>query len=431
MGDTPRRYRREGGEFGVGGGLPTEGDHRQAGGQGRGQALRPGAAAAEQPDHDEVGAGAQRRHLRRVQPAGVGHPPGRPAVAGGEQVRIRGGEHDKHSRDPTIVGMELIEQYRRSVAGFTERLSQVRPDQWAAPTPCTGWDVRALVNHIVYEERWMPPLCGGATIAEVGDRFEGDLLGSNPVVSAAEAAREAEAAVRLDQTVHLSFGDLPGSEYLRQLIADHLIHAWDLAAAIGAGRTLDPEVVRECARWYAEHEDSYRSSGVVAARVSVPASASEQDRLLGAFGRDPEWTPWRLVAPAVVLDFSDRVGADPDFLLSIDDVTAWQDEHGPLPSGGWLLYRTGWDVRGDDADAFANGGRSPGIAVECARWLAESTPIIGVGVETVGTDAGAAHSFDPPFPCHSYLLGAGKYRPTQLRNVGPLPFPGRVVRGAP
>jgi uncharacterized protein (TIGR03086 family) len=187
--------------------------------------------------------------------------------------------------------MDLIEQYRRSVAGFTDRLSQIRPDQWDAPTPCTDWDVRALVNHIVYEERWMPPLFGGATIAEVGDRFEGDLLGSNPVVSAAEAAREAEAAVRLDRTVHLSFGDLPGSEYLRQLTADHLIHAWDLAAAIGADRTLDPEVVRECARWYADQEDGYRSSGAVGPRVSVSDSASEQDRLIGAFGRDPGWTP--------------------------------------------------------------------------------------------------------------------------------------------
>src|SRR5256714_990196 len=83
-----------------------------------------------------------------------------------------------------------------------------------------------------------------------------------------------------------------------------------------------------------------------------------------------EVPPRRLVAPAVVLDFSARVAADPDFLLSIDDVTAWPDEHGPLPSGGWLLYRTGWDERGDDADAFANGGQSPGIAVECARWRA-------------------------------------------------------------
>jgi uncharacterized protein (TIGR03086 family) len=187
--------------------------------------------------------------------------------------------------------MELIEQYRRSVAGFTERLAQVRPDQWSAPTPCAEWDVRALVNHIVYEERWMPPLFGGATIAEVGDRFEGDLLGSNPVVSAAEAAREAEAAVELDRTVHLSFGDLPGSEYLRQLIADHLVHAWDLAAAIGADRALDPEVVRDCARWYADQEDAYRSSGAVGPRVSVPSSAGEQDRLIGAFGRDPGWTP--------------------------------------------------------------------------------------------------------------------------------------------
>jgi len=187
--------------------------------------------------------------------------------------------------------MELIEQYRRSVAGFTERLSQVRPDQWSAPTPCADWDVRALVNHIVYEERWMAPLFGGATIAEVGDRFEGDLLGPNPVVSAAEAAREAEAAVRLDGTVHLSFGDVPAEEYLRQLLADHLIHSWDLAAAIGADRTLDPSVVRECARWYADNEDGYRSSGAVAARVPVPDSASEQDRLIGAFGRDPGWTP--------------------------------------------------------------------------------------------------------------------------------------------
>jgi kynurenine formamidase len=141
--------------------------------------------------------------------------------------------------------------------------------------------------------------------------------------------------------------------------------------------------------------------------------------------------PRRLVAPAVVLDATERVAQDPDYLLSIDDVTAWQDAHGPLPEDGWLLYRTGWAARGDDPVAFANGGRTPGIAIDCARWLAESTPIIGVGVETVGTDAGAAHSFDPPFPCHSYLLGAGKYGLTQLRNVDRLPARGAVLVVAP
>src|SRR5256885_11155023 len=104
-----------------------------------------------------------------------------------------------------------------------------------------------------------------------------------------------------------------------------------------------------------------------------------------------------LVAPAAVLDASDRVAGDPDFLLEIDDVRAWTQDNGPLPAGGWLLYRTGWAVRGDDEEAFLAGGHTPGISVECAKWLADEAPIIGVGVETVGTDAGAAHSFEPAF----------------------------------
>ena len=141
--------------------------------------------------------------------------------------------------------------------------------------------------------------------------------------------------------------------------------------------------------------------------------------------------PDRLVAPAVVLDYTAEAKADPDFLLEVDHVRAWQDEHGPLPDGGWLLYRTGWDGRGDDEERFLNDGHTPGMSIECARWLAERTPIIGVGVETVGTDAGAAHSFDPPFPCHSFLLGAGKYGLTQLRNLALLPPTGAVLYAGP
>ncbi len=141
--------------------------------------------------------------------------------------------------------------------------------------------------------------------------------------------------------------------------------------------------------------------------------------------------PRRLIASAVVLDAVDRVRENPDFLLEVDDVRAWEAEHGPLPDGGWLLYRTGWDVRGEDDDAFLNAGRTPGISIECAKWLAEEAPIIGVGVETVGTDAGAAHSFDPPFPCHSFLLGANKYGLTQLRNLDRLPVRGALVVASP
>jgi kynurenine formamidase len=145
--------------------------------------------------------------------------------------------------------------------------------------------------------------------------------------------------------------------------------------------------------------------------------------------------PGRLVAPAVVLDVTAEAAADPDFLLEIDHVRAWEAEHGPLPEGGWLLLRTGWDARSHDQQEFLNadetGPHTPGISIECAKWLAEEAPIIGVGVETVGTDAGAAHSFDPAFPCHSFLLGAGKYGLTQLQNLASLPPTGAVVVAGP
>lgn len=143
----------------------------------------------------------------------------------------------------------------------------------------------------------------------------------------------------------------------------------------------------------------------------------------------------RLIAPAVVLDFSAEAAADPDFLLEVEHVRAWEAEHGPLPTGGWLLYRTGWDVRSGDQASFLNadetGPHTPGISVECARWLAEEAPIIGLGTETVGTDAGAAHSFDPAFPCHSFLLGSGKYGLTQLQRLGELPPTGSVLIAGP
>ena len=146
----------------------------------------------------------------------------------------------------------------------------------------------------------------------------------------------------------------------------------------------------------------------------------------GADGDDVASVPAaRLVASA----------ADPDFLLEVEHVRAWEVEHGPLPQGGWLLYRTGWDARSESQQDFLNadetGPHTPGISPECARWLAEEAPVVGLGVETVGTDAGAAHSFDPPFPCHAALMGSGKYGLTQLQNLDRLPPTGVVLVAAP
>ncbi len=146
-------------------------------------------------------------------------------------------------------------------------------------------------------------------------------------------------------------------------------------------------------------------------------------------------SPGSLVAPAVVLDFSAEASADPDFLLEPEHIKKWESAHGSLPEGGWLLYRTGWDARSGSQADFLNanetGPHTPGVSVECARWLAEESPVMGLGVETVGTDAGAAHSFNPPFPCHAALLGAGKYGLTQLQNLASLPATGAVLVAGP
>ncbi|MEV4655846.1 TIGR03086 family metal-binding protein [Micromonospora sp. NPDC049301] len=191
--------------------------------------------------------------------------------------------------------MDLLEAYRRSLAEFVDRVDQVRPGQWSDPTPCPDWDVRTLVNHVVGEDRWSVPLLAGRTIEEVGDRFDGDQLGDEPATMAREAAAQAEIAAThpgtRDRTVHLSAGDTPADEYLQQLLAEHLVHGWDLAVAIGTEPRMDPDVVRACARWFAGRVDDYRRNDLVRFHARASADDDEQDRLLAAFGRDADWTP--------------------------------------------------------------------------------------------------------------------------------------------
>ena len=154
--------------------------------------------------------------------------------------------------------------------------------------------MRALVNHVVGEDRWTPPLLEGATIAEVGDRFDGDLLGAEPGGGRPDAAAAAVASVadRLPGggQVHLSYGDEQMAEYVHQLAADHLIHAWDLAAAAGGDTPLDPELVDALAAWFADREELYRAGGVTGPRV-VTDSDDPTAQLLAAFGRDAGWSP--------------------------------------------------------------------------------------------------------------------------------------------
>lgn len=181
--------------------------------------------------------------------------------------------------------------HRRAVESWQERLDAVPADRWQERTPCAAWTVRDLVNHVVAEELWAVPLLAGATLEEVGDRFDGDVLGDDPAGSGRSAAAAATAAVeeRLPEggKVQLSYGDEDVEEYVRQLAADHLVHGWDLAVATGGDPGLDPELVDAVAGWYAEREGLYRSAGIVGPHVQ--RSGDPQTELLAAFGRDARW----------------------------------------------------------------------------------------------------------------------------------------------
>lgn len=185
--------------------------------------------------------------------------------------------------------MDIPAMFSRAVAEFDARVRVIGDGQWQAATPDEDWSVRDLANHMTGEDLWAPPLLAGSTIAEVGDRFDGDVLGADPRAAWTAASAGAVRAVgqdgAMDRIVHLSFGDFPGREYTWQLLADHLIHAWDLARAIGADERLDGELVESCAGWFDAVEDAYRDAGAIAARPPVPGDADAQTVLLARFGR--------------------------------------------------------------------------------------------------------------------------------------------------
>jgi uncharacterized protein (TIGR03086 family) len=152
--------------------------------------------------------------------------------------------------------------------------------------------VRTLVHHLLYEQRWVPPLFEGLTIEQVGDRFEGDLLGGDASAwpgLLASAIEEAHAAVAqpgaLDRTVHLSFGDTSGQEYILQLTADLAIHGWDLARATGQDDALDPGAVALMLPWTEANADLLAASGMFGSPIDTAPGAPDDVRLLGMLGR--------------------------------------------------------------------------------------------------------------------------------------------------
>ena len=182
-----------------------------------------------------------------------------------------------------------LELFQRALDGFGARVHAVHPDQWHGATPCTEWDVRDLVGHLVGEAQWAAPLLEGATLEAAATRIPEDPAGADPVQAwdaAADAVRaELHEAGLLERTVHLSYGDVPAQRYVEELTCDLAVHSWDLARAAGLDERIDSQVVDAAWDYVTEHAVELTGSGLYGEPLDVPADADTQTRLLAATGR--------------------------------------------------------------------------------------------------------------------------------------------------
>lgn len=183
----------------------------------------------------------------------------------------------------------IAELYQKANDRFEEKVRGIRDDQWTDWTPCTEWNVRALVHHLVSENAWIPPLLEGRTIGEVGDALDGDLLGEDAKAAWQLRADAARAAVgedgALDRIVHISRGDVPGGEYVFEVLADLTIHGWDLARALGVDETIDPDLLEPVYAYYEPLMALLKAGGGYGPQVEAPPDADRQTKLLAMLGR--------------------------------------------------------------------------------------------------------------------------------------------------
>ena len=174
---------------------------------------------------------------------------------------------------------------------FDRAVTKVGISDWDSPTPCTEWDIKGLVSHIVGEQLWVPELLAGKTVEEVGDKFDGDILNDDPIGTWTIASQAARAAWlepgTLDREVHLSYGDADGREYCWQMTVDLAVHGWDLATALGVSADIDDELAEAILGYVEPQISAWRGTGMFADPVPVPDDADPQSRLVAALGRRP------------------------------------------------------------------------------------------------------------------------------------------------
>jgi uncharacterized protein (TIGR03086 family) len=195
-----------------------------------------------------------------------------------------------------LTDLDLRELDARSVAAASAAVSWITPADLARPTPCAGWDLRALLAHMVGENQGFAAAVRAAGTGRPGSpSWPPADLGAEPYrdwLASAEAvgARFAEADLYERSVVVREFGTWPGRVALSLHVVDVAVHAWDVARSLGVDPELDPELA-EAALAIALRWPYHRPDPVFDVRVEVAGDAPATDRLVGYLGRSPSWRP--------------------------------------------------------------------------------------------------------------------------------------------
>lgn len=185
--------------------------------------------------------------------------------------------------------IDLPAVHEAAATAFSERVGGIASEQWDNGTPCAEWSVRELATHVASGNLWVAELVAGKSIADVGDRLDGDVLGDRPTDAVAASCRAAVDAFNADGAMDapcaVSYGPVPGSIYCGHRIVDLVGHAWDLATATGQSTDLDPALVAACIEIIEPQYEMLAGSGAFGAPTDPGSAAEPQTRLLAMMGR--------------------------------------------------------------------------------------------------------------------------------------------------
>jgi uncharacterized protein (TIGR03086 family) len=189
-----------------------------------------------------------------------------------------------------MAPLKVLQLMPAALERFGARVHDVPDSRWDAGSPCSDWSVRDVVNHVTGEQMWAPHLLRGETLAQVGDRYDGDIVGQQPAQAwdtAAAGALEAwQTLAHEGLRVQTSIGQMPVEEYAEQMHLDLVVHGWDLARGAGLDASIPDDAANHILTYVEPRIHAFSGSGIFAEPVQVDSDAPG-DRLLGMLGRDP------------------------------------------------------------------------------------------------------------------------------------------------